>query len=111
MATKRPTLRALLEHLQHEIADVKARLAVLERPKIARVIRDPVQAGRGGRCYATLTFSASSAPAARAFALVRSCQSRTVDPGRSHRAGRDGVHFICCERRASLVLTITSRPP
>ena len=41
MATKRPTLRELLEHLQHEIADVKARLAVLERPKIARVIRDP----------------------------------------------------------------------
>jgi hypothetical protein len=41
MATKRPTLRELLEHLQHEIADVKARLAVLERPKIACVIRDP----------------------------------------------------------------------
>jgi hypothetical protein len=35
------TLRELIEELRHDLANVKARLDALERPKIARVIRDP----------------------------------------------------------------------
>jgi hypothetical protein len=53
MSTKRPTLRDQLEELQHEIANLQARVDALEliaqRPKIARVILParPAEAGGG----------------------------------------------------------------
>jgi hypothetical protein len=45
--SKDKTLRDLLEELQHEVANVKARLDALERPKIARVIL-PARTEPGG---------------------------------------------------------------
>jgi hypothetical protein len=51
MATKRRTLRDQLEELQHEVANMKARLDVLERPRVAKVIfpsrREPGGAPHG----------------------------------------------------------------
>jgi hypothetical protein len=48
MATKQPTVREQLEKLQHEIANVKARLDALERPKVAKVVFDPSRTEPGG---------------------------------------------------------------